>query len=69
VTFFFPFIPALPADNQVALAEHGCMELLVAAMRNNEQDSGLQTQALGAMRSLAINGTWFCLSPAVTACV
>ena len=70
VTFVFPFIPALPADNQVALAEHGCIELLVAAMRNHGQDSGLQTQALGAMWNLAANnGTWYCLTPAVAACV
>ena len=69
VTFVSTFIPALPADNKVALAEHGCMELLVAAMRNYGHDSGLQTKALGAMGSLAMNGTWYWLTPAVAACV
>jgi hypothetical protein len=69
VTFVSKFIPALPADNKVALAEHGCMELLVAAMRNHGQDSELQTNALYAMRNLAMNGTWYCLTPAVAACV
>jgi hypothetical protein len=70
VTFVSTFIPALPAENKVALAEHGCIELLVSAMRNHWQDSGVQTQALGAMRNLAANnGTWYCLTPAVAACV
>jgi hypothetical protein len=49
----------------VALVEHGCIDLLVEAMREHDYDSELQTQALGAMQSLAENGTWYCMTPAV----
>jgi hypothetical protein len=53
----------------VLLVQAGCITPLLAAMTNFVQHSGLQTQALAAMQNLAGNGTWYCLTPAVAACV
>ena len=68
-TFGFPLISAIPDDNEVALVQGGCIKPLVAAMRKHAQDSDLQTNALIAMCNLAVNGTWYCLTPAVAVCV
>ena len=68
-TFGFPLISTLPVDNKVALVQGGCIDVLVAAMREHAQDSKLQIMALRAMYNLAINGTWYCVTPAVSVCV
>jgi hypothetical protein len=66
--FVFPFIFALPAENQLALAQGGCITPLLAAMTNFVEDSELQRNALGAMYILADNGTLDCLTPAAAVC-